>query len=323
MGCLRSAAWGDTLPRMNTAAPLPDALSSAWLELSEVQSLLLRGYPGVVLLLAPDGRLLGANPAAAERLGRTEDAPDAGPDNAALSEPLPIEGESAVSRTDALQPGAEHDWTLRHRDGAPQPTRLAISALNNLEGDLVGLMAVEPWPRGDAEATPLFLHHDTLTGLPTRAVLVDRAEVALQRAARQKTVVAVLVVEIAGFDELCRTHGRSVGDDVLRSTASRLHFELRKTDTAVRFDGGQFVVLLVDLHQPEEATQVAEKIRHALSAKVNVGVAVLPLAARIGVAWNTDHGDQLLPLIAAAESALGDIDGQAGGVARAAAPTPA
>lgn len=304
---------------MNTAAAFPEALSSTWLALGDAQQLLLRGYPGTVLLLTPDGHVLGTNPAGAERLGRTQDAPAGEADSTILVEPMVDEEEVAVSRTDALRPGAEHDWTLRHRDGSPQPTRLAIGALRDGQGNAIGLIAVEPWPRADAQAQPLFLHHDMLTGLPTRAVLVDRAEVALQRAARQKTVVAVMLVEVAGFAELCRTHGRSVGDDVLRATASRLHFELRKTDTAVRLDGGQFAVLLVDLHTPDEATQVAQKVRRAVSAKVNVGVAVLSVTARVGVAWNTAHGDQLLPLMAAAEGALGDVDAAAGGVARAGA----
>lgn len=288
---------------MNKASAPPEALSSAWLELGDAQRLLLQGYPGVVLLLAPDGRVLGTNPAGAERLGRERDGPDG--DNAVLLAPLPADDAEAVTRGDALRPGAEHDWTLLHRDGSPQPTRLAIGGLRTREGAVIGLIAVEPWPRAGDEATPLFHNHDTLTGLPTSAVLTDRAEMALQRAARHKTVVALLLIELAGFEALCQEHGRSVGDDVLRATASRLHFELRKTDTAVRLEGGQFAVMLVDLHGPEEATQVAEKIAPALSAPINVGVARLTPAVRIGVAWSPTHGDQLLPLVRAAESALG------------------
>lgn len=298
---------------MNTVSSLPDALSSARIELSEVERLLLQGYPGVVLLLSPDGQVLGTNRAGAERLGCRQGVSDDHKEIELLA-PFSEEGDAEVSRAEALQPGAEHGWTLRHRDGSPQPMELAIGALRNQEGEITGLIAVEPRLREGDDAAPLFLHHDNLTGLPTRAVLTDRAEMALQRAARQKTLVGLLLVEIAGFDELCRTHGRSVGDDLLRATASRLHFELRKTDTAVRLDGGQFAVMLVDLNRHEEVTQVAEKIHLALSAPINVGVARLPLATRIGLAWSPVHGDQLLPLMAAAEAALNEIDAKTGGI---------
>jgi len=172
-----------------------------------------------------------------------------------------------------------------------------------------------------ADELPRLNHHDALTGLPSRTMLSDRAEMALQRATRQKSVVAFMVVEFAGFEALCAEHGLSVCDDVLRATASRLHFELRKTDTAVRLENGQFAVMLVDLHNPDEAKAVADKVGRALSAKVNVGVAIIPLAARIGVAWFPAHGDQLLPLLEAADGAVSALPAGQSGVACAAMPT--
>jgi len=128
-------------------------------------------------------------------------------------------------------------------------------------------------------------------------------------------VLAMMLIEIDGFDALCEQYGQSVGDDVLRATAGRLHFELRKTDTAVRLDSGQFAAMLVDLHQPEEAQRVATKVAQALAAPVNVGVARLPLVARVGVAWTPAHGNQLMALLQAAEDALGTLPEGQGGVA--------
>ena len=100
----------------------------------------------------------------------------------------------------------------------------------------------------------------------------------------------------------------------LRATAGRLHFELRKTDTAVRLDRGQFAAMLVDLHQPEEAQRVAAKVAAALAAPINVGVARLTLAARVGVVWSPAHGNQLMPLLQAAEVALAKLPAGQGGV---------
>ena len=304
--------------------------SATWLELGALQRLLLDSHPGTVLCLDPGGRIRWINAAGAERLGHEAEAlvgsalagtliaPEALSERAAqlsveLVEQLPADASVLGAR---LRRGAvtdEHDWVLRHKDGSPQPTRLAVAALRDPRGEITGLIAVQPAPR--AEARPQLHHHDDLTGLPTRAVLADRAEMAFQHATRQHRLVALMVVEIIGFDALCEEYGHSVGDDLLRATASRLHFELRKTDTAVRLDGGQFATMLVDLHHADEAVTVAEKIRQALSARVNVGVAIIPLSVRIGMAMYPTHGDQLLPLLEAAEDALEDVPHGGGGVA--------
>jgi diguanylate cyclase (GGDEF)-like protein len=220
-------------------------------------------------------------------------------------------------------PSDAHGWTLRHKDGSPMPTRLSVGALRDRQSQLTGLLAIEPAPfASEVDTLPPLLHHDALTGLPTRSVLSDRAEMAIQRAARQHSVVALLVLEIANFQALSDEHGRSVCDDLLRATASRLHFELRKTDTAVRLDGGQFTAMLVDLHTAEEARLIADKVRQALSARINVGVAILPLTVRVGVAWFPSHGNQLLPLLEAAEVAMEAVPERKGGVACAPLPSP-
>ncbi|MET0383572.1 MAG: GGDEF domain-containing protein [Burkholderiaceae bacterium] len=307
--------------------------SGAWLELADVQRLLLGAWPGVALALDARGRIRWLNPAAEERLGYGRDELQ----GAALAEALiPLEeievraaqlsaelGErvpadmsvlgAALRRDGDAAPPEPHEWVLRHKNGSPQRTRLAVCALRDPQGNAVGLIAVEPLAHPD-DAPLKLTHHDSLTGLPTRAVLQDRAEMALLRAARHKSVLALMLIEIVGFDALCERHGHTVGDDVLRAIAGRLHFELRKTDTAVRLERGQFAAMLVDLHRPDEAQRVAEKIAKSLSAPINVGVARLEITARLGVVWAPSHGNQLLPLLQAAEALLLNAPADQGGV---------
>jgi len=307
-----------------------DPQSHTWLELGEVQHLLLDSYPGIVLGVDGQSRIRWINDCAAERLGygREELAgkPVAGSlisneeIQARAAELSHILGEHVVADAGVLgaalrRDGVEdtHDWVLRHKDGSPQVTRLAVGVLRDGKGQVTGLIAVEPLKRSD-DAPLRLTHHDTLTGLPTRAVLQDRAEMALLRAARQKTVLALMLVEIANFEALCAEHGASVGDDVLRATAGRLHFELRKTDTAVRLDRGQFATMLVDLRHAEEAELVANKIVQATSGVLNVGVARVTPVVRVGVVWFPEHGNQLLPLLQAAEAALKTIPAGESGV---------
>ena len=309
-----------------------DPQSHTWLELGEVQQLLLDAYPGVVLGVDAQSRIRWINPTAAERLGFGREELSGKPIAGSLIaleelearavELSAILGEHVVADAGVLGTAlrrdgiaSEHDWILRHKDGAPHATRLNVGALRDHRGQVTGLIAVEPLHRGNDEPPLRLTHHDSLTGLPTRAVLQDRAEMALLRATRQKSVLAMMLIEIDGFDALCEQYGESVGDDVLRATAGRLHFELRKTDTAVRLDSGQFAAMLVDLHQPEEAQRVAAKVAQALAAPVNVGVARLPLVVRVGVVWTPAHGNQLMALLQAAEEALGTLPEGQGGVA--------
>jgi len=318
---------------MHSHHPTLDPQAHTWLELAEIQTLLLDAYPAVVLELDAQNRLRWLNPAACARLGyasaELSGQPIAGTliareELEARAAQLSVElGKHVVADAGVLGASLgnggtdEHDWILRHKDGSPHPTRLSVGFVRNGHGQVCGLIAVEPLARAGDGDTLRLMHHDTLTGLPTRAVLQDRAEMALLRAARQKSVLALMLIEIAGFDALCAQYGRSVGDDVLRATASRLHFELRKTDTAVRLDHGQFAALLVDLHSADEARQVADKIAHALSAAVNVGVARLAPVARVGLVWSPAHGNQLLPLLERAEAALAQVPAGQGGVCAA------
>jgi diguanylate cyclase (GGDEF)-like protein/PAS domain S-box-containing protein len=292
-----------------------------------------------VLGLDLDGRILWINPAASQRLGydreeltgrafvdglvaREEIELQAAHLSREFGEPVPADTGVLTARLQRGAPADEQGWVLKNKEGALHPARLSWALLRNHEGHATGLLAVEPWPRAEGDVQPQMVHHDSLTGLSTRSVLPDRAEMALQRAARQKTIVAVLLIELTGFDALCEEHGHTVGDDVLRATAGRLYFELRKTDTAVRLERGQFVAMLVDLNDARDAERVAQKTAAALSAPVNVGVARIPLSARIGVSWYPAHGDQLLPLIEAAEKALASVPASDSGVASAPVPAP-
>jgi diguanylate cyclase (GGDEF)-like protein/PAS domain S-box-containing protein len=323
----------------HAAYPSTDTTSRTWLDLAEARRLLIDTYPGIALGLDLDGRILWINPAASQRLGydreeltgrafvdglvaREEVELQAAHLSRELGEPVAADAGVLTARLRRGAPADEQGWVLKNKEGALHPARLSWALLRDHEGHATGLLAVEPWPRAEGDVQPQMLHHDSLTGLATRAVLPDRAEMALQRAARQKSAVALLLIELTGFDAICEEHGHTVGDDVLRATAGRLYFELRKTDTAVRLERGRFAAMLVDLNDPRDAERVAQKTAAALSAPVNVGVARIPLAARIGVSWYPAHGDQLLPLIEAADAALASVPASDTGVACAPVPAP-
>ncbi len=96
--------------------------------------------------------------------------------------------------------------------------------------------------------------HDTLTGLPNRATLEGHIEKAVARAQRNKTLMAVAMMDVNDFKLINDTYGHAAGDAFLRALAGRIKNALRKTDSALRLGGDEFVIILEDLHNADDAT---------------------------------------------------------------------
>src|SRR5207237_1009697 len=113
--------------------------------------------------------------------------------------------------------------------------------------------------------------HDPLTGLPNRALLTDRLDHAVRRAAREgRARLAVLFLDFDRFKVVNDTLGHAAGDQVLVEVGHRLQSELRASDTAARIGGDEFVVLLEEVAEPADAFRVAERIVAAVGAPLDL-----------------------------------------------------
>jgi diguanylate cyclase (GGDEF)-like protein/PAS domain S-box-containing protein len=111
--------------------------------------------------------------------------------------------------------------------------------------------------------------HDALTQLPNRRLFVDHLELALAASERSGRCGAVLFFDLDNFKPLNDSHGHAMGDLLLKEVARRLLLNIRPSDTAARFGGDEFVVLLTDLapekdEAKQQAAQRGEVIRQAL-----------------------------------------------------------
>jgi diguanylate cyclase (GGDEF)-like protein len=141
--------------------------------------------------------------------------------------------------------------------------------------------------------------HDPLTDLPNRALFGDRLQHALARAQRHRGLLAVLFIDLDNFKVVNDSLGHEAGDELLCAVATRLHAGLRAGDTAARFGGDEFTVLLEDLVQPREAEVVASRLADALAEPVAVRERDFVIAASVGIALCRDgdlSGDELLRL---------------------------
>ncbi len=108
--------------------------------------------------------------------------------------------------------------------------------------------------------------HDPLTGLPNRRLLMDRLSQAIAHASRQKKSVALVFFDVNDFKAVNDKLGHSHGDKLLRIVAQRLCACLRAADTACRYGGDEFIVLLPEIDGEQNAAVVQQKIRALLAA---------------------------------------------------------
>ena len=139
--------------------------------------------------------------------------------------------------------------------------------------------------------------HDDLTGLPNRTLLLERIEQLRSRARRHGTVGAVLFVDLDSFKDVNDRYGHGVGDALLRVVAARLSNSLRKTDTAGRIGGDEFVVLVDETSLTDGVGPVAQRLLEVLREPFEIadlpGV-LLDIRASVGVALvGPDSGDVL------------------------------
>ncbi len=146
--------------------------------------------------------------------------------------------------------------------------------------------------------------HDQLTGLPNRTLFYDRLEQALARLTRDPALVGVLFLDLDGFKSCNDRLGHQAGDRLLVEVAARLQACIRATDTAARFGGDEFLVLLEDLGDENEVEQLANRIRVALALPYDLDGFLVELSAAIGVAATHDAGALPDELIRTADEAM-------------------
>jgi diguanylate cyclase (GGDEF)-like protein/PAS domain S-box-containing protein len=146
-------------------------------------------------------------------------------------------------------------------------------------------------------------YRDGMTGLTSPMLIPDRLSVAISQAYRHRARVGVLHVDLDRFAAINERLGRRVGDRVLRSAARRVSHCVRQGDTAGRFDGDEFVLILPGLHHAEDATRIAEKVLRALRKPFPLSEGPVSLTASVGVAVFPEDAEDAPALLASAERA--------------------
>ena len=150
--------------------------------------------------------------------------------------------------------------------------------------------------------------HDMLTGLPNRALFMDRLESAHHRAQRHGGMFALVYVDVDRFKEVNDTWGHGAGDAVLIELSARLRGALRENDTVARLGGDEFALVLEELDDINDAHRLMERVTQSLQAPMHYlrdGEEItLAIAASIGVAAYPADGAEVDALLHAADQAM-------------------
>jgi diguanylate cyclase (GGDEF)-like protein/PAS domain S-box-containing protein len=147
-------------------------------------------------------------------------------------------------------------------------------------------------------------HHDTLTELPNRALLLDRLKQALARARWHRRLVGVLFVDLDRFKVINDTLGHDAGDRLLQTLGERFRSAVRERDTVARLGGDEFAILLDEIASANDIAGVAKKVLAALSPPFVVDGRELFVTASIGVALYPNDGEDSSTLLKHADTAM-------------------
>lgn len=192
------------------------------------------------------------------------------------------------------------------KDGKTFPLELTVNEIHLEHRRLFVGIVRDITERKQTEEKLVFLaQYDALTGLPNRSLFMDRLESAARRAARNRTGLGLMFLDLDGFKKVNDTFGHHSGDELLKQFAARLTAVVRKTDTVSRLAGDEFTILLEGLAAPETDTKaIAEKIIAAMQPPFLLGTDAVQVSTSIGLATHSAGDFDLEALLRRADHAM-------------------
>ena len=292
-------------------------------DLSDFTQSMIESAPFSIIATDPAGTVIAMNPAAealtlyrkGELVGQhsmvmlhdtTEMSARAVQLSKDLGSPISAGFNSLIARPQQGQTD-EHEWTYIRKDGSRIWVNLAMTALKTQDGRITGYLGIAfdiTERKKLTEYVNHLAHHDQLTGLPNRILLLDRIRQAIQRARRHRHKVAVLMVDIDHFKRINDSLGHYAGDTLLDSVAKKLCSAVRQTDTVARMGGDEFVIVMPEFSEQGDAERVAESIIRKIATPVAIGNREVNVTVSVGLCIFPDRAGDADTLLKNADAAM-------------------
>jgi diguanylate cyclase (GGDEF)-like protein/PAS domain S-box-containing protein len=223
-----------------------------------------------------------------------------------LNRGIPADLEAITTQT-GDQTFDDREWTYFRIDGRRITVKLSISPLRELAGQDRGFLVIAQDITAQKQAEHSIRHlalHDSLTGLPNRALLEEQIVRSLALAGRHKLQVALAVIDLDRFKQINETFGHSAGDEILLTLAQRLTETVRASDMVVRLGGDEFVILMPGIEHPHQSTDAMHRVLQSLSEPVLFEGHELYITPSIGISAFPNDGHDLATLMRKADRAM-------------------
>src|ERR1700730_4449392 len=192
-----------------------------------------------------------------------------------------------------------HPWIVNY----PAYTDIA-SHIWNMQKSLISIGMILVMLEEQVSSNEWLALHDELTGLPNRRLFADPLSLAIERADRVRSRLALLILDLNGFKMINDTMGHQAGDQVLREVSSHLRKSVRASDTLARLGGDEFIIVATDLVGGQSADHFVEAVRSAMEKPILVGGRSMIVSASLGVAVYPDDADDSIKLLRIADQRM-------------------
>jgi len=201
---------------------------------------------------------------------------------------------------------AGHKWhgelVNRRKDGSLYPEEMTITPVKNAAGNITHFIAIKlditERKRAEEQVRQLALS-DPLTGLANYRRLTDTLDTEIKRCGRTARSFAILLLDMDGLKAINDAHGHAAGSRALERVAKILRNHCRTTDTAARYGGDEFVVVL-----PESGSEAARQVAQRISEEAKSDKEEPSISVSVGAATFPEDGTTIDELMAAADRAL-------------------
>jgi PAS domain S-box/diguanylate cyclase (GGDEF) domain len=218
-----------------------------------------------------------------------------------------IQWKTALAQLTKTGQSYQFEYEVKQKDGSPSYYLVTLSPIANAQKEIFGIMGTHhniTILKEKEQKMMVLAYRDSLTNLPNRALFLDRLNTAILISRRNGTKVAVVFMDIDGFNKVNSASGYDVGDKLLIDVSQRLVSCMRDSDTAARLSEDKFMLLFLNIRHINELFPIIERINTVLKEPFNIKGKSVNITLGIGIAVFPDDGVTAEDIVINADTAL-------------------
>jgi len=278
---------------------------NAILEAKERMEQLYRVIPSAIFTVDAQGTITSFNKKAEEVTGYA--AQEVLGEKCTIFAMNTCAGKCGLFAKDVPKPIMGKECVIKRKDGAERTLAKNADLIRDMNGNITG--GVESFEditerKKIEEILNYMAYYDTLTGLPNRMLFINRLDLAVSQAHRNREMLTVMFLDLDNFKTINDTLGHPVGDQLLQDVSERLESCLRKDDIIARIGGDEFTILSLRSGSISDGSEIAKKIMQALKPPFDLGGHEIHVTTSIGISVYPYNGKDSHTLLKNADAAL-------------------